>query len=97
MKNTQRKRRMRKQDPTYDANPVVQAFARNFREWRASNRKTIKVVVMELCVSAGVVSEWEHGHRFPSARLLNRIARYTGIPACQFLCPGPGACSVHRR
>jgi transcriptional regulator with XRE-family HTH domain len=74
------------------ATPVVDIFARRMREWRASAQLPLKHVARDLGVSISIISEWEHGHRFPSVRHLEAVARYLKMPVCCLLYPGQGTC-----
>lgn len=46
----------------------------------------------DLGVSISIVSAWENATRFPSAERLQEIAKYTGIPICEFFYSGPEEC-----
>ena len=65
----------------------VEAFAATFKEWRASSGKRLKDIAADLDLSASIISEWEHGNRFPNADHFYAIAQYTGILAWKFLRP----------
>ena len=71
-------------------NPVVQAFASRFRQWRLEHGKTLKQVASDLGVSMGIVSEWENCNRFPSVKTLQTVIEYTGVPAWAFFYSGEG-------
>ena len=71
---------------------VVDVFARRLREWRASERLPLKHVARDLDVSISIISEWEHGHRFPSVKHLEAVARYLKMPVCCLLYAGKGCC-----
>jgi transcriptional regulator with XRE-family HTH domain len=68
-----------------DENPIVEAFAVTFKEWRASSGKRLREVAADLDLSISIVSEWENGNRFPNADHFHAIAQHTGIPAWKFL------------
>ena len=65
-------------------NPIVQAFARRFRQWRHEQNKTIKNVAGDLGMSTAIISEWENCMRFPSVKTLQAVVEYTGVPAWAF-------------
>lgn len=71
---------------------LVDAFSMRLKGWRAGQDFPLKRVAKDLGVSISIVSEWEHGHRFPSASNLEAISRYLGIPVCCLLFQGPGLC-----
>ena len=72
--------------------PVIRAFAGRMRTWRQESGFPLKRVAKDLGVSVSIVSEWEHGHRFPSVGNLEAIAKYIEVPACHLLYIGPGDC-----
>ena len=78
-------------------NPVVAAFAARMSEWRKGNRKTLKEVAMDIGVSISIVSEWEHGHRFPSVAHLLAISRLAHLPPPCLICAVPSPCQKRRR
>lgn len=72
-------------------NPLIQKFAVRLRKWRKEQRKPLKEVAADLGVSIAIVSEWEHGHRFPSVKHLQSVTRYTGISASDFFAEDSGS------
>ena len=62
------------------------SFAMAFRNWRLKNNIPLKKVAMDLGVSIATVNYWESGRRFPSARYLEKLANYTGLPPCRLFC-----------
>lgn len=72
--------------------PAVKTLARRLRAWRTGEKLPLKYVARELGVSISIVSEWEHGHRFPSVSNLEALARLLGIPVCCLLYHGHGHC-----
>lgn len=60
------------------------AFAKRFARWRKAHKLPLKHVAAELGVSIQVVSDWEHGRRFPTGKHLARIESVTKVPLCQF-------------
>gem|GEM_PF-7060553 len=74
------------------ASPTVRSFARRLRQWRELKGLPLKHMAKELGVSISIISEWEHGHRFPSAANLEALAEYTGMSVCCLLYHGPGHC-----
>lgn len=72
-------------------NPIVQMFARRFRQWRREQNKMLKEVASDLGLSMAIVSEWENCHRFPSVKTLQSVVEYTGIPVWAYFHPGEGA------
>jgi transcriptional regulator with XRE-family HTH domain len=81
-------------------NPLVQKFASRLRAWRRKQGKPLKEVAADLGVSIAIVSEWEHGHRFPSVKHLQSVTRYTGISASDFFSDfslaGNGGCDKYQ-
>jgi transcriptional regulator with XRE-family HTH domain len=71
---------------------LVGAFSMRLKSWRAGQGFPLKRVAKDLGVSISIVSEWEHGHRFPSASNLEAVSRYVGIPVCCLLFQGRGHC-----
>ena len=71
---------------------VVDHFSQRLREWRASQKLPLKHVARDLGVSVSIVSEWEHGNRFPSVTNLEAISRYLELPVCCLLYHGKGRC-----
>ncbi len=69
-------------------NPLVSRFAARLKKWRREQGKPLKEVAADLGVSIAIVSEWEHGHRFPSVKHLQAVTRYTGISASAFFSNG---------
>jgi len=74
------------------ASPTVRSFARRLRQWRELKGLPLKHMAKELGVSISIISEWEHGHRFPSAATLAALAEYAGTSVCCLLYHGPGHC-----
>lgn len=72
-------------------NPLVVRFAARLKAWRREQGKPLKEVAADLGVSIAIVSEWEHGHRFPSVKHLQAVTRYTGISASDFFSNGSPA------
>ncbi len=66
-------------------NPLVKAFAVRLQQWRKGEGRPLKEVAGDLDVSIAIICEWEHGNRFPSVDHLYQLARYTGIPASEFI------------
>jgi transcriptional regulator with XRE-family HTH domain len=87
MKRKSKRGRSQKRRAGKGENPVVTAFAANFGAWRRIKGVKLREMAAALDVSVSIVSEWEHGHRFPNADHLHAIGEYTGIPAWQFLRP----------
>ena len=73
---------------------LASIFADNVRNWRKDGGWTLKRVAGDLGLSIAIVSEWEHGHRFPSIEHLDALAKYVGIPACRLLCKGDTGCEL---
>jgi len=71
---------------------VVDDFSHRLKEWRASRKLPLKHVARDLGVSVSIVSEWEHGNRFPSVTNLEAVSRYMGLPVCCLLYHGKGRC-----
>lgn len=69
-------------------NPIVQAYALRFRQWRREHNKTLKQVATDLGMSIAIISEWENCNRFPSVKAFRSVVEYTGVPAWAFLHPG---------
>jgi transcriptional regulator with XRE-family HTH domain len=67
-------------------------FSGRLRLWRTQRGLLLKEMASDLGVSLSLASALETGSRFPSEPHLEQISSYTGIPACQFLYPGPGDC-----
>ena len=74
----------------YADNPLVQAFARRLKQWRAGKGITLAEMSADIGFSTSIICEWENAYRFPSAYHLMAIATYTGIPAAEFLRPLKG-------
>jgi transcriptional regulator with XRE-family HTH domain len=70
-----------------DENPLVTAFSVNFSAWRKKKGVKLREVAADLDISVSIVSEWEHGNRFPNADHFYAISEYTGIPAWKYLQP----------
>ncbi len=81
-----------KPDMAEHSTSVVDAFSIRLREWRATQGFPLKRVAKDLGVSISIVSEWEHGHRFPSVSNLEAVSRYVGLPVCCLLFHGRGHC-----
>jgi transcriptional regulator with XRE-family HTH domain len=78
-------------------NPLVAAFSMRLRGWRQEQGITLKAVALEMGVCISIVSEWEHGNRFPSVDNLWSIAQFTGIPAPELIRPVKSAEMNKRR
>lgn len=74
------------------ASTTVRSFAHRLKQWRQSRGLPLKHIARELGVSISIVSEWEHGHRFPSAANLEALAAFTGMSVCCLLYYGSGNC-----
>ena len=77
----------RASDRRPNRNPIVEAFAATFKDWRASSGKRLREVAADLDLSISIISEWENGNRFPGVDHLWAVSKYTGIPAWRFLRP----------
>ena len=75
---------------------LMRTFGERLRAWRTHANLTQKVVAANLGVSIAIVCEWEHGHRFPSARHIDALTRYTNVPFCCFLYSGTVRCPARR-
>lgn len=75
-----------------DKASVVDDFSQRLRDWRASRKLPLKHVARDLGVSVSIISEWEHGNRFPSVTNLEAVSRYIGLPVCCLLYHGKGRC-----
>ena len=67
-------------------NRMLKQFGGNLRAWRLGARLKQKVIADELGVSTAIVSEWEHGQRYPCVENLVYLARLSGRALCQLLC-----------
>ena len=65
--------------------PITAIFGDRLREWRKEQGFPLKHVAQDLGVSVSVVSQWERGLRFPSARNLDRLADYMRITVGELL------------
>jgi DNA-binding transcriptional regulator YiaG len=86
-----------KPDLVGHSSSVVDAFSIRLKEWRAKEGLPLKRVAQDLGVSISIVSEWEHGHRFPSVTNLEAISHYMGLPVCCLLFHGTGHCPHMQR
>lgn len=68
-------------------NPLVRALASRLTAWRKEQGLPLKAVSAAMGVSVSIISQWEHGHRFPTAENLHALAEYTGIPAGRLISP----------
>ena len=66
---------------------VQTIFGANLSTWRRDNGLRLKDVAAGVGVSPSIVCEWEHGNRFPSARHLDAVAAFVGVPVWKFLKP----------
>lgn len=65
------------------------------KKMRMRKRWPMKRLAFELKVSVATISEWERGHRFPSAEHLYHLSRLFNLPACRFFCVGKSLCPLH--
>ena len=63
----------------------MKTFATRILKWRQEEGRTLKQLATALDLSVSIICEWEHGRRFPSVDHLQDLAKYTGIPAWEFL------------
>lgn len=56
----------------------------------------MKEVATDIGVSVATVSEWEHGHRFPSVEHLLAVSRLARMPAPCLICQVRGPCPRDR-
>ncbi len=90
--NTKRNTKKRSKRGLSQTSRTIQSFARRLREWRQGRGLPLKHIAKELGVSISIISEWEHGHRFPSVANLEALGNYTGLPVCCLLYHGDGPC-----
>jgi transcriptional regulator with XRE-family HTH domain len=74
---------------------VVTILAARLHSWRSRQGVPLKHVAHDLNVSISVISQWERGLRFPSARNIDAIAAYLDIPVCCLMYDGEGPCPHH--
>ncbi len=67
---------------------VGMILAENLHAWRAAQGLTLAKVAKDLKVSISVISQWERGLRFPSARNLDNVSKHLGITVSQMLDEG---------
>ncbi len=65
--------------------PVTEICGKRLRDWRKEQGYPLKHIAQDLGVSVSVVSQWERGLRFPSARNLDRLADYMGMSVGEML------------
>ncbi len=74
---------------------VVTILAARLHAWRKRQGVPLKHVAQDLGVSVSVISQWERGLRFPSARNIDNLAGYLNIPVCCLMFDGEGPCPHH--
>jgi len=66
-------------------------LSRRLSAYRQGRHLLLKQMAPDLGVAVSTLDAWERGERFPSARHLDRIAAYTGVPVYQLFVPLPDA------
>ena len=67
-----------------ETNLVAQRFGQRLRIWRTKRKVPLKHLAAELGVSIQIVSDWERGRRFPTAKHLTRLETHMDVPLCGF-------------
>lgn len=62
-----------------------EVFGAKLAAWRKKNGRPLKDVASSVGGSISIVSEWEHGARFPSAKNLQAVAEMMGMPVWKVL------------
>ena len=79
---------------------TMEGFSGNFavllRQWRKERGVKESVAAKELGVSTATWGHWETGARFPSAKNLLALSRYTKIPIEHFFCTNRHRCPFHK-
>jgi transcriptional regulator with XRE-family HTH domain len=65
--------------------PVARILGDNLLQWRQEQGYMLKHIADALDVSVSIISQWEHGTRFPSGMNLDRISAHMGITVSELL------------
>ena len=87
-----RKQTTKNKKPRVKQPQVVTDFSERLLAWRAEQGLPLKHIAQAVGLSVSIISEWEHGNRFPSVINLDALARCMGVPVCSLLYHKHGDC-----